>query len=141
MIGSMKPREAARARVARLFGSPRKPENPMDGLLDGERFRRLLARARSNADRGHTSFATLVFSWPDAVAEEDVASVVRTIRDRIRDTDVLGWVRRRQLGLMLLSAQVGDALDIAEDLYAGFEDGVARPECTVYPYPPLAECA
>ena len=113
----------------------------MDGLLDGERFRRLLERERAAADRGRTSFVTLVFSWRDAVSEEDVASAVGTIRARIRDTDVLGWVRRRQIGLMLPSAELGSALELADDLYTRFGEGVARPDCSVYPYPPLADSA
>ena len=141
MIGRMSSREVGRARAARLFGSTRKTDDPMDEVLDGERFRRLLARERSHADRDGTSFATLVFSWPDAVKEEDVAGIVGSIRACLRGSDVLGWVRRRQIGLMLAGAKSDDALEKAAHLYARFEKGVPRPRCTVYPYPSLARCA
>lgn len=113
----------------------------MDGLVDGERFRRLLERERANADAGRTTFATLVFSWPDAASERDVATAVETIRARIRDTDVLGWVRRRQIGLMLPGSELENALEIAQDIYTRFQEGGARPDCAVYPYPPLARGA
>jgi len=135
MIGRMDSREVGRARSGRLFGSARKADDPMDEVLDGERFRRSLARERSHADRDGTSFATLVFSWPDAVKEEDVAGIVGSIRARLRGSDVLGWVRRRQIGLMLPGVKSDDALEIAADLYARFAEGVPKPRCTVYPYP------
>lgn len=141
MIGRTRPKETGRTGVTRLFGSARKPGNPMDGVLDGESFRRLLERERANADRRRAPFATLVFSWPDAVSEEDVASAVGSIRARIRDIDVLGWVRRRQIGLVLPGARTEDALAVAKDLYARFEPGISRPQGAVYPYPSLAECA
>jgi hypothetical protein len=141
MIGRMSSEEVGRARAAGLFGSTRRTENPMDEVLDGERFRRVLARERSHADRGRTSLATLVFSWPDAVREEDVASIVGSIRNRLRDSDVLGWVRRRQIGLLIPGAKSDDALELAKNLYARFEEGVPRPRCMVYPYPSPASRA
>ncbi|MBN1558021.1 MAG: sugar transferase [Lentisphaerae bacterium] len=99
-------------------------------------FRQLLDRECRRADRYRSRFSLAVFE----VGTSDENSVlirrlVRTMHNRFRRTDELGWYSRRELGVMLPFTPAEGAWKVAEYVSEIVAAVTSPPAFTIYTYP------
>jgi lipopolysaccharide/colanic/teichoic acid biosynthesis glycosyltransferase/GGDEF domain-containing protein len=99
-------------------------------------FRRLLKQECRRADRYQNRFSLAVFE----VGTRDENSVlirrlVRTIHNRFRRTDELGWYTSRQLGIILPFTPAEGAWKLAEYVSEVVAAVTSPPAFTIYTYP------
>ena len=108
----------------------------LQGILPDSEFRRILEYERALSDRHERRFSLLVFS---AGANTNTAgfnrSLIGLLKDRLRMTDVVGWVEGGRIGVILpYSAQAG-AQVVADDVCTDLLALGMPPRCEVHTYP------
>jgi lipopolysaccharide/colanic/teichoic acid biosynthesis glycosyltransferase len=101
-------------------------------LLPPETMRMLLARERVRADRAGSSLSVVAFAANDGLTLVHFANV---LQQRLRGTDLAGWLADRQLCAVLPDTPADGAWKVVDDICRSLPDNIAAPDCTVYSYP------
>jgi lipopolysaccharide/colanic/teichoic acid biosynthesis glycosyltransferase len=108
----------------------------LEGLLPPDRFRAILERERTRADRTGDRLSLLAFTpRVHEVNFKTLNYLVRVLRQRLRCTDDYGWLNARQIAVLLPATPVTGAWRVADDICLRFPDHLPPPLCTVYSYP------
>ena len=99
-------------------------------------FRRLLKQECRRADRYRNRFSLAVFEVGTRNANRVlIRRLVRTIHNRFRRTDELGWYSSRQLGIILPFTPAEGAWKLAEYVSDVIAAVTSPPAFTIYTYP------
>lgn len=99
-------------------------------------FRVRLEHESACADRNQHSLSLLVFDIIGMkTADRTVRKFVQVVINRIRTTDVAGWLDETHLGILLLYTPENGARQLAEDIYQAIDFEMGRPQCQIYVYP------
>jgi lipopolysaccharide/colanic/teichoic acid biosynthesis glycosyltransferase len=126
----------ARVLVAVLRLAGLSPKDIWRGLHPPDQLRRILERERARAHRTGDRLSLVTFAprCPDA-AQATPALLAKILPARIRTTDEVGWLDRRQIGVVLPTTSAAGAWKVADDVCLEFPENVPPPICTVYSYP------
>jgi lipopolysaccharide/colanic/teichoic acid biosynthesis glycosyltransferase len=127
-------RLAAVARTVRGLATHRE----LAHLLQPETMRALLVRERVRADRTGSSLSVATFTTHDGLA---LVHLTRVLQQRLRATDVAGWLTDQQLCAVLPDTPADGAWTVVEDVCRNLPDTIPTPRCTVYSYPSGQESA
>lgn len=104
-------------------------------LLPQRHFEAALRRERLRADRNSTNFSMLLLTF----GRRDGAAVFKTTADileqRIRETDLPGWLKERTIGVVLPDTPVEGANKLADDLRRLLADRHVSPRFSIHHYP------
>ena len=106
-------------------------------ILDGELFKRSIARERSRSDRNSHGFCLVAFRTPPINSKgRERDRLLRTLSSRIRLTDELGWMDKDEIGVLLPDTHPAGARKFSDYVRVTMadKDGYV-PECRVYSYP------
>lgn len=111
-----------------------------EGLFPEEEFRRIVTRERAKADRSAYCFALVVFDLADEKTNRRLRKpLIRQLKKRIRATDDAGWLRERQLGVLLHGAATAEAWLFTDNLLQALNTDGLTMDYHVYTYPPTNE--
>lgn len=96
-------------------------------------MQRLLQRERARADRTQSPLSVLVYSCGKDC--EAAAPLGRVLRQRLRNTDEVGWVAPGHLCVVLPDTPAAGAWKVADDVARSLLPYLTVPTCTVYTYP------
>ena len=106
-------------------------------VLAPDELRAVLEHERALSDRSGEPFALLTFELGESsvlvLAERALAAITK----RVRATDVLGWLSRNQLAVLLRYASVEDALRVGHEIRAQAAAASGELLCTVHGHPPF----
>jgi lipopolysaccharide/colanic/teichoic acid biosynthesis glycosyltransferase len=106
------------------------------GLHRQDIFRAILDRERNLADRERRRFSLLVFTLADDQYQPDtVRSLCSVLSDRLRRSDIAGWMDRDRVGAILAGTDGAGARRVAEDICQKAAVNGGSPACRVYTYP------
>jgi lipopolysaccharide/colanic/teichoic acid biosynthesis glycosyltransferase len=101
-------------------------------LLPPETMRILLTRERVRADRAGSCLSVIAFATSDG---RTLVHLAKILQQRLRGTDLAGWLADRQLCAVLPDTPAEGAWKVVEDVCGSLPEGVAAPDCSVYTYP------
>jgi lipopolysaccharide/colanic/teichoic acid biosynthesis glycosyltransferase len=114
--------------------------HPIPGVHSPDRFREVLERERSRADRTGQRFWLVVFSSPGGCSQqESLPELARRLRGRLRIVDEVGWLDQTRLAVLLPNASSCCRRKVRETVMQSVAAGGALPEYQVYCYPSDAE--
>jgi lipopolysaccharide/colanic/teichoic acid biosynthesis glycosyltransferase len=124
----------------KVFGAIRKfaglaDINPMAAVHSVEVFHNILQRERSRTDRTGDRFSVIGFLARERESVPTWFPLVKVLRQRLRTTDDIGWLDKRQLGVLLPFTEASGAWTVADAISLMFPDDTHPPLCTVYTYP------
>jgi len=108
------------------------------GLHGKRAFRAIIERERSRADRNSHGFSLAVFNVLDVRRDQEVAKLARTLCERSRFTDEVGWLNDREIGVLLPDTYTEGARKFTDHVRCALSGGDAPPPCRVYVYEPVA---
>jgi lipopolysaccharide/colanic/teichoic acid biosynthesis glycosyltransferase len=113
-----------------------------DWLLAPPLIKRILERERARADRTNEPLAMIVFA-PATSREHDKAALelVQVLRNRIRLTDVCGWLSDNEICVVLPGTHLEGARSVADSICELLSADTTPPPCTIYVYPNPGEGA
>jgi lipopolysaccharide/colanic/teichoic acid biosynthesis glycosyltransferase len=107
------------------------------GIHSTERFRDLLERERSRADRTGICFSLVVFKL--AARKRDTYHTLYflagLLTSRARTSDEVGWFDKTSLAVLLIGSKEAGAAKFGQSVIASLPKGVAVPQLSVYLYP------
>ncbi len=110
-------------------------KNSVD-IASEEHFRALLGRERARVDRNGKEFSVVVLDT-ESMAEKngDFSRLVRSLKDRLRSTDDVGWFDKGRLGVFLPDTSIIGAMKVIDDIShaRGWVETIL--EYTIYNYP------
>src|SRR6476620_1877777 len=111
--------------------------NRGNGLfLDEKSLRFELARERMRVDRNQSPLAVLTIELPASRATPaDFDFLARVLIRRLRITDTIGFLAKRQVGVLLPDTSEAGAWKVASDICSVYPVGHDRPDCDVFVYP------
>jgi len=109
------------------------PETAPVPVLDQESFLERLRLERDRSDRLGYDLVVLGYSAAGR-GEPSLAGVVDGLTRRVRSTDSVGWLRKDQLGVLLLRVTLEDAQRLAVELLRGLTSAPLR--CVLFQHPP-----
>jgi lipopolysaccharide/colanic/teichoic acid biosynthesis glycosyltransferase len=111
--------------------------NRLNGLfLDEKCFRLELARERMRVDRNQSPLAVLTIELSaDRATRADHDFLSKELVRRLRSTDTVGHLAKRQFGVLLPDTSEGGAWKVASDICDVYPVGHDRPNCEVFVYP------
>ena len=86
------------------------------------------------SDRCQSTFSLLAMKLGSRFNEQRIAQLGRAVRERLRDTDDLGLLGPRRIGIMMPDTDADGAWKVAEHLCDALFDAADRPACHVYVY-------
>jgi lipopolysaccharide/colanic/teichoic acid biosynthesis glycosyltransferase len=105
-------------------------------ILDEKSFRLELARERMRVDRNRSSLAVLSIELPaNRSTPADFDFLEQGLIRRLRNTDAVGFVAKRQVGVLLSDTSEAGAWKVASDICSVYPIGHHRPDCEVFVYP------
>jgi len=108
----------------------------LQGILSEPEFRRILEYERALSDRHERRFSLLLFS---AGANTNAAgfhrSLIGLLKERLRMTDVVGWVEGGRIGVILPYSDQAGAQVVADDVCSDMLALAMPPRCEVHTYP------
>ena len=104
------------------------------GLLSPDEFEWFIERERSLADRASRQFSLLVVRPIDAGAEE-VEQLAAILLERLRATDLVGWLAGGALGMLLAETRPDGAMVVASSVDRAVTRLGIRVESSIYVYP------
>ncbi len=120
--------------IGDLFPSPDFPVLYPD-LNDEGTFYRMLKRERARSDRRSQRFSLVAFQFDTPAAARSFASVMRRVgHRRLRPADLLGWLDRRRIGVLLPNTSAEGAWTLARDILR-LTAIDAPPDYQIYLYP------
>ncbi len=106
------------------------------GIYPTKEFRRVLERERSLAFRHGRLFSLVIFSMNDDDADPlCLRALTGMVVERLRKTDVAGWVDWRRVGVILPETAEEGARIVADDLCQKVAAVAQRPHCAIYTFP------
>ena len=105
-------------------------------LNSAEQIQKILERERTRAERSAGVLSLLAFG--PAAGDSDRATLVRVVKilnGRLRTTDVMGWLDRERIVVVLPSTTAEGAWQMADNVCKSFPADRALPDCQVYSYP------
>jgi lipopolysaccharide/colanic/teichoic acid biosynthesis glycosyltransferase len=102
-----------------------------------ERFRDLIERERSRADRTGICFSLVVFNHKGRKRDtyHTLYHLVGLLTSRARTSDEIGWFDKTSLGVVLIGAGEAGATEFGRKVIASLPEEVAAPKVSVYIYP------
>ncbi|HEX7524239.1 MAG TPA: sugar transferase, partial [Candidatus Deferrimicrobium sp.] len=102
-----------------------------------ERFRDLIERERSRADRTGICFSLVVFNHKGRKRDtyRTLYHLVGLLTSRARTSDEIGWFDKSSLGVIMIGAGEAGATEFGRKVTASLPEGVAVPKVLVYIYP------
>lgn len=89
----------------------------VEGIHSRKIFLTVLKHERAVAERNHLCLSVLAFSKDKERISSDVARAIgRALAERLRATDVVGWLDARTIGVLLPNTQVNNAIVVAEQV-------------------------
>lgn len=112
-------------------------KNRGNGLfLDQKSFRLELACERMRVDRNRSPLAVLTIELPaDRATPADFDFLAKELVRRLRNTDAVGFLAKRQVGVLLPDTSEAGAWKVASDVCSVYPFGHDRPNCEVFIYP------
>lgn len=105
-------------------------------LLPAPAFERVLTHERALSDRSGEPFAVLRFEVA-AGARARVETLIAAATQRVRATDVLGWLASGEFVVLLRYASVEDALRVGRSIRTLAEAAPGEFTCSVHGHPPF----
>lgn len=106
-------------------------------LLPPDHFDAAIRLERARVDRNEHVFSLVVFEAGDLKANSAfVRALTRSLSDRIRSTDEIGWVDDSRVGVLLPYTPPDGARKFVEDVVRATDSGATWPSYTIYSYPP-----
>ncbi|HZL97202.1 MAG TPA: sugar transferase, partial [Terriglobales bacterium] len=102
-----------------------------------ERFRDLIERERSRADRTGICFSLVVFNHKGRKRDtyHTLYHLVGLLTSRARTSDEIGWFDKTSLGVVLIGAGKAGADEFGRKVIASLPERVSVPKVSVYVYP------
>jgi lipopolysaccharide/colanic/teichoic acid biosynthesis glycosyltransferase len=110
-----------------------------NGLHSPERMSEILERERMRADRGHSSFSLVTFTYPTTCDANELEALSKLFYYRLRATDDAGMLRPQSLGAVLPETSAEGAWKVANDICQLLTAEMRRPECNIFTYPTAAD--
>ena len=105
-------------------------------LQPPDEFGAAIRLEQARLDRNEHAFSLVVFEADDPKANTAVAeALVRSLSNRIRSTDEIGWFDDRRIGVLLPYTSRDGAQKFVDDISRAIDAGAAPPEYTIYSYP------
>lgn len=113
----------------------RRPSNSLGAIQPASRFREIVDRERKRTERTSGTFSLLELTLGrDEVRTAQVAGLARIFSQRLRATDVAGFLDNQRIGVVLSGTGEERAWEVAEDILEKCTPFRA-PKCAVYVYP------
>jgi lipopolysaccharide/colanic/teichoic acid biosynthesis glycosyltransferase len=110
-------------------------------LCSSDQLHAILKRERALADRNGHRFSFVVFEVGDTpVADATIQHLTRMLVSRLRFTDEVGWLDRRQIGVVLPDTAADGAGKLINDICLTLAGVGSSPVCKVYIYPSQGFC-
>jgi lipopolysaccharide/colanic/teichoic acid biosynthesis glycosyltransferase len=110
-------------------------------LCSSEQLHAILERERVLADRNGHRFSFVVFEVGDTpVADVTIQNLARMLISRLRFTDKVGWLGRRQIGVVLPDTSAEGAYKLINEMCLILAGIDSSPVCKVYIYPSQGFC-
>jgi len=106
-------------------------------VLPVEELERVLRHERALSDRSGEPLALLRFELGPRPEPFRVAALTAAALQRVRATDVLGWLAGGELAVLLRYTSVEDALRVARAIRTLAAAGSGEFPCTVHGHPPF----
>lgn len=117
-------------------GGSSRSERRIEGVHSEEVFKAILAHERAVAERNGLSFSVLAFSEKDHDLATPSAKILGgVLAERLRTTDVPGWMNFRTIGVLMPHTRFRDATSVAEHICRKTLESGAHFEFRVYLYP------
>lgn len=102
-----------------------------------ERFRDLIERERSRADRTGIRFSLLVFRHKGRKRDtyRTLYHLATSLLARVRTSDEVGWFDRTSLAVLMIGSGEAGAAEFGRKVIASLPEGVPVPAVSVYVYP------
>ena len=105
-----------------------------------ETFQRAIAKERDRSDRSSQTYSLLILTLAiQSEADARMVEAIKTIRDRIRTIDEIGWYAENQLGILLPLTSMAGADRLADDICDIITDHLQPDEylaCELFSYDP-----
>lgn len=107
------------------------------GIHPTDRFRDLIERERSRADRTGVRFSLVVFNHKGRKRDtyRTLYHLATLLLSRARTSDEIGWFDKTSLAVLLIGAGAVGAAEFGRKVTALLPEGVAVPNVSVYVYP------
>lgn len=106
-------------------------------MLPAEELERVLRHERAVSDRSGEPFALLRFEVGPSPERARVAALLAAALQRVRATDVLGWLSGGEFAVLLRYTSVADALRVAQAIRTLAATVPGEFPCTVHGHPPF----
>jgi lipopolysaccharide/colanic/teichoic acid biosynthesis glycosyltransferase len=122
---------------SRVFPSARPVSTRrIEGVHSEEVFKAILAHERAVAERNGLSFSVLAFGGKDRQVTADSARILGgVLAERLRTTDVTGWMNSGTIGVLMPHTRFRDATSVADHICRKASESGAEFEFRVYLYP------
>jgi lipopolysaccharide/colanic/teichoic acid biosynthesis glycosyltransferase len=102
-----------------------------------EKFRDLIERERSRADRTGFRFSMVVFRLKGRKRDtyRTLYQLATLLLSRVRTSDEVGWFDKTSLAVILIGSGEAEAAKFGQNMIASLPEGVAVPMVSVYLYP------
>src|SRR5450759_2188560 len=102
-----------------------------------ERFRDLIERERSRADRTGVRFSLVVFNHKGRKRDtyHTLYHLLGLLTSRARTSDEIGWFDKTSLSVVLIGAGEAGATEFGRKVIASLPKEIAVPKVSVYIYP------
>jgi lipopolysaccharide/colanic/teichoic acid biosynthesis glycosyltransferase len=126
-----------RSIFSRVFaGTSLVSKRRIEGVHSEEVFKAILAHERAVAERNGHAFSVLAFSGKDHDVTADSARILGgVLAERLRTTDVTGWMNTSTIGVLMPHTRFRDASSVAEHICRKALESGAQFEFRVYLYP------
>lgn len=106
-----------------------------DGIYSKDAFTAILKRERARADRNAHCFSLTVFDVSKAESEKTLDRFSNLLTERIRSTDVSGWLTDSHIGVLLPETPADGAWILARHVCKVMEEESRSVKCDVFTYP------
>ena len=107
-------------------------EKAVVDICSKEEFHAILVREKARADRNGHGFSLVAV---DISNHENVSSLQKEFKQRIRTTDEIGWFDQNVLGVFLYNTSALGAWKFVNNSKKKTGDVFSRTNCSVYSYP------
>lgn len=119
--------------VGGITGWWKQPNRSLRALPSQEEIGRLLQRERARADRTRSPLSVLVYACPKEPAL--LLPLIDVLRQRLRNTDEIGWLDDRRLCAVLPDTPALGAWKVVDDVARSLPGEQLLPGCVVHTYP------
>ena len=125
--------------MIRLASAPNRKKNwlgrrPRHEIHAPEKFRAIIDRVKARVGRNHHVFSFVTLSANGSSSH--VKALIETAVQRLRVTDIIGYVDTQRIGILLPDTSASGAHAVAKGICAALESESWQPGCDVSVYPP-----